>query len=213
MLELVNTATEKNYKNDFIAIGCWKDDDGNPFHSVFIIKYNNETYQYHYTGEDTDAIKYDKDIRSNCFHKITFTIHPHIIPSFIMMCKQIQKKANPRYGFFYTGEYFDFNGQHFSEKEIGQTMTCTGFCLNVLKGFLEENYIDYTEWTEETHQEYNYLQNFADEHGLNVEDIAESHRRISPLDLICSAYFSDLPIKKEDIDSKKEEVSTYLEFS
>lgn len=212
MLEIIHTVTEKNYKNDFVAIGCYAGDDGIPYHSLMIIKHDDETSQFHYTGANTDAIKFDENLKSNCFHNITFTIHPSIVPAFKIMCKQIQKKANPKYGFFYSGEFFDINGMHFSDKEIGQTMTCAGFCLNVLKGFLEENYIDYTEWTEDSHQEYNYLQSYAEEHGLDINKIAESHRRITPLELICSAYFSDLPIQKSDIDSKKQDVLNYLEL-
>ena len=40
--------------------------------------------------------------------------------------------------------------------------------------------------------------------------IIESHRRISPLELLCSGYFSNLPIRKYDIDLKIDETSEYL---
>lgn len=210
MFEIVNTLSEENYEKEFVAIGAYIDDLGIPRHSVFIIKYKDQLYQFHYTSRE---ILFNQDIRKECFHKVTHTIPPVLIPSFIMMCKQILKKANPRYGYFYSGEYFDFDGNHFSDQAIGQTMTCAGFVLNVLKGFHEKDYINYTEWLSTSHDVNYYVENYARRFSLNPADIEISHRRISPLDLICSAFFSKMPIPKADIDSMKPIVSDFFEQS
>ena len=79
------------------------------------------------------------------FHKTTLTIHPDEVPAFIVYCQQIKQKAKPIYGFFYSGEFYDKEGNYLMNKDLGERMTCVGFCLNVLKGFLEEDYIDYME--------------------------------------------------------------------
>ena len=127
------------------------------------------------------------------------------------MCRRIINKANPRYGFFYSGEYFDKDGNHFSDKAIGQTMTCSGFCINVLKGFLEKDYLVYEDWNTPSFPTTDYLQNYALRYNLDIDKIAESHRRISPLELLCSGYFSLLPISKNQIDSKLFETQEYLQ--
>jgi len=79
------------------------------------------------------------------FHKTTLTIHPDEVPAFIVYCQQIKQKAKPIYGFFYSGEFYDKEGNYLMNKDLGERMTCVGFCLNVLKGFLEEDHIDYME--------------------------------------------------------------------
>lgn len=162
---------------------------------------------FHFDGKE---ILYDNINNEYCFHKITDTIHTELIPSFIMMCQRVMKTANPRYGYFYSGEYYDTDGVHFSEKTISETMTCSGFCLNILKGFLENDYIFYTDWDSTSHTAENYLERFANHVNIDKDKISESHRRISPLELLCSGYFSNIPIRKSQIDLKIDQTSEYL---
>ena len=207
MFDIINTLTENDVKNEYVAIGAYINSQKIPAHSVLVIKYNNTISQFHFTGKE---ILFDGIYNNTCFHKITETIKSELIPSFIMMCKRILKKANPRYGYFYSGEYYDSNGIHFSEKAISETMTCSGFCINVLKGFLEKDYIVYTDWDTTSFPTQDYLESFANHFNIDKDKISESHRRISPLELLCSGYFSNLPIRKNDIDLKIEETSEYL---
>lgn len=207
MFDIINSFTEVDIKNNFIAIGSYIGKDKIPEHSVLVIKYNNEINHFHYGGKE---ILFDNIYNENCFHKITETINAELIPSFIMMCKRVMKKANPRYGYFYSGEYYDTNGVHFSEKEISETMTCSGFCLNILKGFLEQDYIFYNDWNTPSYPTNDYLERFANHFNIDKDKISESHRRISPLELLCSGYFSSLPIRKSQIDLKVDETAEYL---
>lgn len=207
MFEIINTLNEKDVKEDFVAIGSYVDGDKVASHSVLVIKYKDQINHIHYTGYN---ILFDEVYDDRCFHKITDTIKPILIPSLVVMCRRILKKANPKYGYFYSGEYYDFNGDHFSEKEISETMTCSGFCLNILKGHLEEDYLVYKEWNTPTFPTAEYLQSYAEHHKLDIDKISESHRRISPLELLSSAYFSNLPISKSQVDSKVDQTEEYL---
>lgn len=207
MFEIINTLTEKDIKENFVAIGGCIDANGIAEHSVLVIRYNDQLSHIHFNGSD---ILFDRISSEFCFHKITETIDEKLIPSFIAMCKRVKKTANPRYGFFYSGEYYDLNGLHFSEKEISETMTCSGFCLNILKGFLEKDYLVYTDWNTPSYPTEEYLKNFANHFNLDIEKISESHRRISPLELLSSAYFTNLPITKLEVDSKVDETAEYL---
>jgi hypothetical protein len=217
MFEIINTTSEEDVKDEYVAIGTYVSDlripqlqSGTAYHSLLIIKYKGEIWQFHYTGDSTYGIIFDQEIDTKCFHKITNTIDVKLIPSFIMMCKRILKNANPKYGYFYSGEFYDLNGQHFSESKIGERMTCSGFCINVLKGFLEEDYLVYTDWNSTSHETENYLKDFCNLRGLDIFEIEGSHRRISPLELLCSGYFTKLPITKEQINSKIGSTEEYL---
>lgn len=208
MFELKNTISKEETEEQFVAIGCWVDKDGYPFHSLIIIKYLGKIYQLHYYG----SIIIEEQIKDYTFHKITYTINKVLVPSFIAMCKNVQKTASPNYGFFYSGEYYDIDGVHFSEKNIGEVMTCSGFCINVLKGFLEKDYIKYEEWKSNSHSVENYLEKYSEQNNIDIENIEQSHRRISPMELLCSAFFKDVPIQKVQIDSMIPTVQDILEI-
>ena len=207
MFEIVNSLYGSDRITNFVALGNLLGENAHSYHSAFVIKYDNKLLEYHYTGK---AIEYN-ELERNYFHKITDTIDPDEIPSFIAQCMNIQKKANPKYGFFYGGESYDQDGNHFSENDLGQRMTCVGFCLNVLKGFLEEDYIQFKDWTEDSHNEETYLTDFCAEHGINPNDVAPFHRRITPRELLISGFYIDLPITKAQIDIKQEEVQEYFD--
>jgi hypothetical protein len=203
MFEIVRSKKESDRVSDYVALGNLLDDKTNSYHSAFVIQYNNELYEFHYTGSDIELIS----LRRDYFHKITDTININEVPAFLAQCTNIQKNANPKYGYFYSGESYDINGNHSSNSNLGEVMTCVGFCLNVLKGFHEEeDYIEYSDWNSDSHEEPNYLKNYCDWHGLDPEKIQSSHRRITPRELLISGFFKELPIRKFDIDKKKSNV-------
>lgn len=210
MFEIIHTNTEITGKDDFVAIGSYLNHDGVPGHSLFIINFRDEVFAYHYTGDPQVGILLEPSYYERCFHKVTKTIDPRLIPSFIIMCRRIMGSASPRYGYFYSGEYFDKEGNHFSDKEIGETMTCAGFLLNVLKGFLELDYLVYEDWNGPSYPTEKYVEEYAAKYNLDPATIAESHRRISPLELLCSAFYTLLPIRKNQIDLKVDETQEYL---
>ncbi len=205
MFEIINTLKEQDISEDFVAIGNLINEHKEPYHASLIIKYNSILLQYHYTDTDIELSEVDYEY----FHKRTKTIHKEEIPAFIAYCNSIKKNANPVYGYFYSGEYYDNKGVHFSEKSIGERMTCVGFCLNVLKGFLENDYLKYTDWDSSSHST-DYLLKYAEKHKLAVASIQESHRRISPIEILTSGFFYNIPISKIEIDNKLAEVKEYL---
>jgi len=189
---------------DFVALGYQYDDRYS--HAAFIIQYEGDLIEFHYDGF---GVVYSA-LLDTYFQKITQTIHPDEVPAFIVYCKRIKEKAKPIYGYFYSGEFYDSEGNYLMNKDLGERMTCVGFCLNVLKGFLEEDYIDYTDWGNETHTEPDYLQSYCKRHQLDMSKVKASHRRVTPLEYLTSGLFSDLPIRKFQIDSRKDDVKEYV---
>lgn len=204
MFEIIRSLTESDRVTNFVAIGNLLNEEGS-FHSAFIVKNNNVLFEFHYTGRTIELTALEHDY----FHKITDTIHPDEVPSFLAYCQNIIKKANPKYGFFYSGQSYDIEGNHLSENDLGERMTCVGFCLNVLKGFLEEEYIQYTDWSSDSHEE-GYLERYCEKHHIDITSVKSSHRRITPIEVLISGFYTDLPIRKILIDKKQAEVKELL---
>jgi hypothetical protein len=206
MFEIVQSRVESDIKRDFVALGFLIEGKGGP-HSAFVIQYEDTLYEFHYTGSEIDF----SQIWNDYYHKITYSVHPDEVPAFIACCQQIQKNAKPIYGYFYSGENYGIDGNHFGNKDLGERMTCVGFCLNVLKGFLEDDYLEYSDWDESTHADLEYLEKYCKKHTIDITKVKASHRRIAPIEFFTSGFFRNLPIRKVQIDGKIQEVSEVIE--
>ena len=207
MFEIVNSITDTYYEGDFVAVGTYVDDKSVPYHSVIVIKFEDELYQFHY---DSKKLLLDNIYDGSCFHIVTKVVDQGLVPSFLAMCNRVKEKANPKYGYFYSGEFYDKKGVHFSEITTDQFMTCVGLCLNVLKGFVGKDYVSYKDWNSPRNLPENYLQRFCEKNGIEIDDIIDSHRRITPLEFLCTGYYSNVPITKKSIDLRKSEAEEIL---
>lgn len=205
MFEIIKSKFESVTKENFVALGYLITEHDNT-HSAFVIQYRDSLYEFHFTGLEISF----SPILNDYYHKITYHIHPDEVPAFIAMCQQIQKKANPTYGYFYSGENYDKDGNHFGYNDFGERMTCVGFCLNVLKGFIDEDYLVYSDWDESTHTDLGYLEKYCEKYKIDISKIKTSHRRIAPIELITSGFFIELPIRKIQIDNKIEDVKAII---
>jgi hypothetical protein len=207
MFEITRSRIESDRISDFVALGNLVN-GAVSYHSAFIIKYNRMIYEIHYPGPG-EGIEIE-NLKGDYFHKITDTILPEEVPAFIALCKNIQKNANPEYGFFYSGESYDVNGNHLSNQDIGEVMTCVGFCINVMKGYHEEDYLEFTDWQSES-QSTKYLEEYCKIHNLDIDKIRAFHRRITPREFLISGFYNNLPIEKKEIEKKEPEVQEYFE--
>lgn len=205
MFPITKSLSESDRSSDYVALANLHVNHV-PSHSAILIQHKQSRYLFHYTGYNIVYSNVDDEY----FHRVTDTIIPDEVPSFIAMCKNILRKANPKYGYFYSGESYDLTGNHLSEKDLGERMTCVGFCLNVLKGFLEEDYIEFADWTSKSHKEDGYLERYCERHKLNIDAIKASHRRVAPRECLASAFFTNLPIRKVQIDEKVLELNGYF---
>lgn len=201
--DIVRTLVEKDTDDDFVAIGNTLSED-KLNHAGFVINYKNELHEFHFVSEIEFCKAYN-----DYYHKIIELIPKDIVPSFIAYCKNILKNANPKFGYFYSGESYDIDGNHLSNYDLGERMTCVGFCLNVLKGFLETDYINYSDW-DNTLNDLQYLADYCQKNKINIDDVKQSHKRITPLECLTSCYFVSLPITKSQIDSRKDSVQEFI---
>ncbi len=205
MFEIVRSK-EVSIQYDFVAIGNIIDKAGVARHSGFVIKYGEQFFDFDFNGS---LIEF-KPLSKEYFHIYTATISPNEVPSFIAQCKNILKKANPQFGYFYSGESYDPAGNHHSNSPFGEAMTCVGFCLNVLKEFLDTDYIQYEDWTDKNIYHSDWLWDYVRIHGIDEALVRREYRRISPIELLASAFFNQLPISKKSIDSKIGYIEDYF---
>ncbi|MGK0236022.1 MAG: hypothetical protein ACI9EK_002565 [Psychroserpens sp.] len=208
MFDITRSKTEKNTRKDFVALACGLE-KCLPKHSLFVIQFNEELFEFHYTGRKI----LHNVLNSDSFHKIVEHIDSDEVPAFIAYCKNVEKNADPKYGYFYSGELYNRNGSHFGKTDLGESMTCVGFCLNILKGFLFEDYLKFEDWLKrdpKTPEELDWLIWFCDKHHIPLEKIKGNFRRISPLELLASTFYTTLPITKKETDFKSNEVFDYL---
>lgn len=206
MFDITRSKFESDRTTDFVAIGNILDEKGYSCHAAFVIQYKDSLFEFHYTGKD---VIYD-NITNDYYHKITDTIPSFLVPSFIAFCLNVLKSASPQYGFFYSGEKYNKDGSHKSDSPLGETMTCVGFCLNVLKGFHDEDYIEYSEWVGESVQSKTYLERFCNTYNLDIKTIQFEHRRITPREVLVSCFFTELPIHKKEIETKMDEIDEWF---
>lgn len=134
-------------------------------------------------------------------------ISEKLVWAFFNHCRVIAKEANPKYGVFYDGSYYDIHGKFSSPNNMPEIMTCVGFCSNVIVGFLDsEEYIVTSDWVSKNNAKVDaYFEEFITEFivsnpKVDIALIRANLRRIKPSQYLASAYVEEIPVKKIDID-------------
>lgn len=204
MFEVVKSLDKTEKEEFFVAVGYYINEPTH--HAGIIIKNKEERLQFHYTSTEIDF----SSLKIDFYHKITQVIHPNDVPAFIAHCKAIEKGANPKYGFFFPGSFYDSDGNFFGNTDLGERMTCVGFCLNTLNGFLEDNYIQESDWEHDPHYEPKWLENYCKLNSIDIETLRPFFKRITPGQYLSSGFFSQTPIKKEQIDHQYEHLKSEM---
>jgi hypothetical protein len=214
---------------NFVAAAVAVDETGKAYHAGFVIGYKAIFYLFHYTGIE---VKLESlPIGEWYFHKSLTFISEDEVSAFYNHCKVIEKDANPTYGYFYSGSYYE-NGKYFSENGEAEIMTCVTFCLNVILGFIEsDEYLTFSDWdianqigayrvyhrwdTPEDKNAEEYIAYFISKFSRLMPDVAleilkRNLRRIYPVEYLSSAFVEKFPIKKVTVDSIVPLVETSL---
>lgn len=185
-------------------------------HAGLVISFDEHLYVFHYDA--TDVILQElSPVKYSFIVKLLPIIRKDEVEAFLAHCKRISKTAKPKYGFFYAGSFYNEEGKYFSELGIEEYMTCVGFCINVVQGFIEEDYILYREWTEDTKANADsYFERFVEQANagrddkINEELYRKNLRRITPAEYTTSGFYTSLPISKSDVDTIVELVKECL---
>ncbi len=213
-----------DFSEDFVAISS--EIDGNSFckHSGLIISFQEKVYYYHYAGQDVELedITYLVNTNETIFIKRLNIINEDDVVSFLGHCEKLKIKGiNPLYGFVFNNSYYDSeNKESFLVNAKHDITTCVGFCIKIIRGFLYNNdeYIKLDDWDASSLSNVEtwifdyinkYLLVYATNNNLTVEELYNQHelKRIMPSELLSSAFFEELPIRKSSIDL----IRTHLE--
>ena len=213
---------------DFVAAAVAVDRNGNAYHAGLVISYKGQVCVFHYTGSSIVLQPVPED--DWYLHKHLDFIHEEDVPAFVIHCQSIKKDANPKYGYYFGGDYY-VDGKYFSETEASEIMTCAGFCLNVLLGFIEaDEYLAVEDWdANDPDTRYTVYVHGQPEH-LTADEYIEYYvnavkkiyqpdelavlkknlRRIYPIQYLASAFMENLPIRKSEIDQNVENIQKIL---
>jgi hypothetical protein len=184
-------------------------------HAAIFIRYNGESKLFHFTGRSVmieDFFNPDEIY----FHKNLAVIDPLLLPAFLAHCELVLEKAEPKFGYFYEGALYDHNGDFISPSSMPEYMTCVGFCLNVIKGFLsDQDYFNYSDWDINTLDE-TYAEKFLEKvqlenPGIAINDFKVNLRRILPIEYLCGAFSTTLPVEKAFTDGIRQDVERAYE--
>lgn len=185
----------------FVAAAVEINAAGQSRHVGLIIHCEEGYYLFHFDGQN---IEIEEEPVGWYFHKTLDFILPEFCNQFLGHCKKIKEKAKPKFGLFYPGSYYNENGEYYSESGLEEYMSCVGFCINVIKGFIEaDEYFRYEDWTNVDFKK-KYIEEFIIEYkkikpDITEDLIADNIRRITPPEYLASAYLDDLPIRRVEV--------------
>lgn len=205
-------------KDNFIAIAIQIDENGIGEHSGLIIGVENTYTLFHYTGED---IQFNTTPLTNqwVFCKELTVIDQDFSLDFLAHCEEIQEKSNPTYGFLFENSYWK-DGKYFSEASISEITTCVGFCLSVISGYIwhSDYYFNLSDWNFDSTSGFRAMYGgFFDRKLVELKTkypdqfnhlVVNHMKRITPSELTASGYLSEVPIRKTEIDSIINNITT-----
>ena len=190
---------------DFVGVSVFTDDNGYPEHAAIFISKGEESHIFHF---DSENLKENKINECDQFlTKVLQSIQPFEVGAFLVQCKEALNNPAPGYHFFIDGSYINGQGKYVSELGIPvYRMTCVGFCLALLKGWFEEDYLMYEDWRADNTINPATLQQQLSElmalyPNFSEEELSRNIRRIKPIEYIASGYFNKRPIRKANTDT------------
>lgn len=211
--DIKESGVEADRGGDWVALSNQFNRYGSACHGALLINYEGSIAVFHYTG--TNLLHEDLSSFGQSFHKVSDTVAEDDVPAFLAMCRKVLEKDDPTYGFFTGASFYDYNGNFHDTAGSGYRMTCVGFCLAVLQGFLERDYLEYTTWPTVTSDPFNrteedYLEWYCAQHNLDINTITSLPKRIAPLEYLISGFYIDLPISKSTLDAQKSSIQSYM---
>lgn len=213
-------------EQDFVAITVETDNVGSCYHSGLLICYDEELYYFHYNAEKVILEKVDPEADlPNLFFKELNIVHETEVEAFLGHCEKLIKMGiSPLYGFVFNNSYYDSTTkENFLANAQHDFTTCVGFCIKVIRGFIYNHpeYLKLSDWDYSTLNTANRylldyfnhnLNNYSAKFNIETDNIANKSeiRRITPAELLCSGFFTNLPILKASIDSIRQKLETEI---
>jgi hypothetical protein len=188
------------------AAFLWNPEGGQ--HAAIFLVYNGEAQVFHFTGRDKEVIIEPISPTENYYYKSLDFLEPVLLPAFLAQCELILENAKPQFGYFYEGSLYNEKGEFKSPNDSPEYMTCVGFCINVIKGFLaDSDFFNYEDWDEATldgkmdHVEAFLVKVKQHNPDVNIDSFKANLRRITPAEYLAGAFSDTTPITKNFTNS------------
>jgi hypothetical protein len=200
---------------DMVGAAMLINPDGSQ-HAAIFLRYQGDSKLFHFTSKS--VIIEDVSGLDDYYLKNLHFLPAILLPSFLTQCDLILEKAQPKYGYFYEGSLYDENGDFKSPGNSPQYMTCVGFCISVIKGFLsDEEFFEYTDWDESTlsdkmeHVEA-FLKKVQETNpNIDMDSFIPNLRRITPIEYVAGGYSDSLPVRKAFTDAIVDDLQKILD--
>jgi hypothetical protein len=209
------SCTAKDLPDNLVGAAVLRMPDGVLQHAGIFVRYNGQSKLFHYPGHDNKIHIENLNLGEQYFFKELDFIDRDLLKSVIMHCEVVVKEAKPRYGFYYTGGYYDDAGDLIGVKGHPQYMTCVGFCLSFLKNYLEgQDLMRYEDWDkrsvddEEVHELIKRVTRAVPD--IDIEKFSKGLRRIRPKEYLAAA-FGTPTVNKEFTDEVFPKIEKHLD--
>jgi len=136
------------------------------------------------------------------------------VASFLQHCRRICSKSKIKYSCTFDGSQYGLDGGFESATGLPELGTCVGFCLNTIALYAidHDSCLQLEDWDASSIPKDFYLDNYGQEQAfekyplLDVEVYNAFRKRITPTEYLCSAFFDEYPIRKQQIEAIEEDV-------
>ncbi len=176
------------------------------YHAAIFVRYRGNSKILHFTGTRILFEDVERALSKNhvyIFKYINF-VSPILLPSFYNNCNKIEKYTKATYGFHIepNAEFTD-EGNFNTPNGFPPFMTCVGFCLYFIRGFIRRDLFYYDDWDINTIEDAppEPLAAFFNEVTKVIPDeqydeFIKNIRRIKPVEYLAAAYSRTIPIRK-----------------
>ena len=200
---------EADLPENFVSIAV-KIDNNIPKHAAILIRYKKINYLYHFPGSKPPEVIDNFNEEGWYIYKIWELINcedENEVGAFLQHCRRVCEKSDITYSYIADGSKHNFKGEFESKSGLPELGTCVGFCVNTLTNTIidSDSYFNLDDWDDSE------LDKSID--NWSKEQVKKKHpdldwtlfnafkKRITPLEYLCSAFFTrDYPIKKEKIN-------------
>jgi hypothetical protein len=182
-----------------------------PTHAAILIRYKTINYLHHFPGLIPPRIEENFNEDGWTIYKIltSFDVDdPDEIGAFLQYCRRICSKSKITYGYIADGSHYTAEGEFASASGLPELGTCVGFCINTLNNSIldvEGSILNFDDWDNSGITDQSIDSRSQDRVRRLYPELDWAlfnafHKRIPPIDYLCSSFFNDFPIRKAEID-------------
>lgn len=204
--------------SNFVSIAT-KIVDNNPTHAAILIRYQNRNFLHHFPGNTRPEVIDDFNEDGWYVYKIidSLSSSEDEVGSILQYCYRICKNSKITYSYIADGSSHKDDGEFISKIGLPEFGTCVGFCANTLTNAIldiKDSYFNLNDW------DNSGLDAFIDK--WSIEQATKKYpdldwskynafkKRIKPIEYLCSAFITDYPINKVDINNIKDDVQKVI---